>query len=404
MSKGAGFREVPIRELMAAFHDGPHATPKPAAAGPVFLGIKNITEDGRLDLSSIRHIDESDFPRWTRRVMPQADDIVFTYEATLHRYALIPEGFHGCLGRRLALIRPRRDVVDPAFLHLAMRGPDWRQTVEGRVISGATVDRVPLVDFPDFRIAVPPLAVQRRIASLLAAFDRHIDVNHRRIELLERTGCALYTEWFERQGRGSQRAASDIFELNPRVETGNSPVSKVTMADVNTMHSAVLPSMTTNRCVGSRFQRDDVLLARITPCLENGKTALVKFLHSGEMAVGSTEFIVMRGRIAGPAFTYCCARSDRLRSHASKSMTGSSGRQRVSVDSFASLQLCEPTRETAEEFERVVGPMLEYVYCLAVENRRLAATRDLLLPRLVSGRLDISDVDLGALTPDAAAA
>lgn len=84
------WREVPIGDLVAEFHDGPHATPRPANAGPVFLGIKNLTDDGTLDLSKIRHIAEADFARWTKRVTPQANDIVFTYEATLHRYAVIP--------------------------------------------------------------------------------------------------------------------------------------------------------------------------------------------------------------------------------------------------------------------------------------------------------------------------
>jgi type I restriction enzyme S subunit len=92
-------RRVPIESLWLGLYDGPHATPKPSGEGPIFLGIGNITEDGRLDLTDIRHAEE-DFGNWTKRVVPQAGDIVFTYEATLNRYALIPEGFRGCLGRR----------------------------------------------------------------------------------------------------------------------------------------------------------------------------------------------------------------------------------------------------------------------------------------------------------------
>ena len=80
----------PIREVYLGLFDGPHATPAPADEGPVFLGIKNITEDGRLDLADIRHISEAEYPKWTKRVVPQPGDIVFTYEATLHRYAIIP--------------------------------------------------------------------------------------------------------------------------------------------------------------------------------------------------------------------------------------------------------------------------------------------------------------------------
>ena len=107
----------PMKEVAHGIYDGPHATPPEADSGPVFLGIKNVTANGRLDLSEIRHVSEEQYPRWTRRVTPQANDIVFSYEATLHRYALIPEGFRGCLGRRMALIRPNPEKVVPRFLH-----------------------------------------------------------------------------------------------------------------------------------------------------------------------------------------------------------------------------------------------------------------------------------------------
>ncbi len=73
----------PIRSYCNGIFDGPHATPKETDDGPVFLGIGNITEDGHLDLSKVRHVSEQEFPRWTRRVTPQPGDVVFTYEATL---------------------------------------------------------------------------------------------------------------------------------------------------------------------------------------------------------------------------------------------------------------------------------------------------------------------------------
>jgi type I restriction enzyme, S subunit len=250
-------------------------------------------------------------------------------------------------------------------------------------------------------VRIPPRRLQERIAAVLVLFDNLIMLNESRIECLERVGAALYRNWFERQLRGRPKPATEVFELNPPVAPGPAPIPKVAMADVNEAHSFVFPSTWVERCVGSRFERDDVLLARITPCLENGKTALVKFLRGGEMAVGSTEFIVLRGRTVGPAFTYYCARSDRLRSHAIKSMSGASGRQRVSGESFNTLEIIEPSLDAAEAFEHAVGPMLEEVSCLAAENRRLEATRELLLPRLVSDRLDISHLDLGDLEPEA---
>jgi len=95
-----------MKDVMAEFYDGPHATPPFSSDGPIYLGIKNMTEDGHLDFSDIRHISEDDYVTWTRRVEPLPGDVVFTYEASLHRYAIIPEGFRGALGRRVALLRP----------------------------------------------------------------------------------------------------------------------------------------------------------------------------------------------------------------------------------------------------------------------------------------------------------
>ena len=157
----------PIKDYALGIYDGPHATPQEASEGAVFLGIKNITDDGRLDFSEIRHVSESDLPRWTRRVVPSPGDVVFTYEATLHRYAVIPEGFRGCLGRRVALIRPNPKKANSRFLLYYFLSHEWRQVVEGNVISGATVDRVPLEKFPDFPVRLPtlPLATGRSPSS-----------------------------------------------------------------------------------------------------------------------------------------------------------------------------------------------------------------------------------------------
>ena len=186
----------PIKDIALGIYDGPHATPPEADSGPVFLGIKNVTSGGRLDLSEIRHVSEEHYPKWTRRVTPQANDIVFSYEATLHRYALIPEGFRGCLGRRMALVRPDTEKVVPRFLHYYFLSSRWRSVVESNVISGATVDQIPLTRFPDFEIQIPEISAQRSIASILSAYDDLIENNRRRIQLLEQAARLLYREWF----------------------------------------------------------------------------------------------------------------------------------------------------------------------------------------------------------------
>lgn len=175
---------VPISNLYEGLFDGPHATPKPSEDGPIFLGIKNVTEQGELDLSEIRHIANEDFPQWTRRVTPREGDIVFTYEATLNRYALIGQGFCGCLGRRMALIRPDVKTIDPYTLLQCLLTDQWRDEVRTKIISGATVDRIPLTTFPAFRIRVPGEELRKHIEPLIRALGELAENCRKRNEVL----------------------------------------------------------------------------------------------------------------------------------------------------------------------------------------------------------------------------
>src|SRR5579863_10279732 len=94
---------------------------------------------------------------------------------------------------------------------------------------------------------------------------------------------------------------------------------------------------------GTRFMNGDTLVARITPCLENGKTAFVDFLEDGQVGWGSTEYIVLRPKSPIPAeYAYFVARSDTFRNFAITNMTGTSGRQRVSGSSFEHFNLVMP--------------------------------------------------------------
>ena len=171
-------KEVQIKDICEGIYDGPHATPPESNDGAIYLGIPNFT-NGRLDLTTIRYISEDDFPKWTKRVTPHFKDIVFSYEATLHLYAIIPEGFHGCLGRRMGLMRPDENVVDYRFLYYYMYSKEWRNEVAKHVIHGSTVDRIPLIEFPDFKVQLPEISLQRAIATILSNIDEKIEINRR---------------------------------------------------------------------------------------------------------------------------------------------------------------------------------------------------------------------------------
>lgn len=158
-------------------YDGPHATPTKTIDGPIYLGIDAITEDGKLDSSQFAHLSEADYLKWTKRVTPQYGDIVFSYEATLGRYALIPEGFYGCLGRRLAVIRNTSLDIDTTWLYYYFRSPEWTNFIQSKIVKGSTVNRLSIEDFPSYTIPKVPIESQKRIARILSCIDKKIHDN-----------------------------------------------------------------------------------------------------------------------------------------------------------------------------------------------------------------------------------
>ncbi|MBA3483223.1 MAG: restriction endonuclease subunit S [Pirellulales bacterium] len=155
-----GWRTGCVRDVVEGLYDGPHATPPAAESGAVFLGIKNLAGT-RLKLEEIRYIGESDWPRWTKRVQPRADDIVFSYEAALGLFSLIPPGLRCCLGRRLALLRPNPTSGSRYLLHW-FTSSYFQELLQARAMLGATVNRTSLLEFPSYPILLPPEKVVER--------------------------------------------------------------------------------------------------------------------------------------------------------------------------------------------------------------------------------------------------
>ena len=158
-------------------YDGPHATPKKTSKGPVYLGIDAITSDGKIDPKEFSYLSNEDFVKWTKRVTPQFGDIVFSYEATLGRYALIPKDFCGCLGRRLAVIRNVSPEINTKWLYYYFLSPEWTQFIKSKIIKGSTVDRISIEDFPSYTVPKIALKIQNRIVEILSKIDEKIKVN-----------------------------------------------------------------------------------------------------------------------------------------------------------------------------------------------------------------------------------
>lgn len=395
---------------MAGFFDGPHATPKPSDDGPIYLGIKNMTEDGRLELNDVRHISWDEFPRWVRRVEPMPGDLVFTYEASLHRYAMIPRHFKGCLGRRTALIRPDTTKVNSRFLLYQLLGPQWRAEVTRRINVGSTVDRIPLIEFPRFPIRLPPLPIQRKIAAVLAAYDELIENNLRRSEILEEMVQTVYREWFINfRFPGHEDVALVDSRLGPIPEgwtcgkygdialevkdgvdpTGIDPDMPYVGLEHLPQKSFTLTEHGTAADVTSRkwrFRRGDVLFGKLRPYFH-------KVVEAGFDGVSSTDAIVIRAEGGFRELALQVAFSTEFVGHA-VSTSGGTDRPRAKWSDLASFDMVVPVAETIAGFTDSVRPMVDLAGVLARQNANIRGTRDLLLPKLVSGEIDVSGLDI----------
>ena len=188
-------QRIALKEICDVY-DGPHATPKKITEGPVYLGIDAITSDGKIDYSQCAHLSEVDYKKWTKRVAPQQGDIVFSYEATLGRYALIPEGFYGCLGRRLAIVRNKSKNINTSWLYYYFRSPEWSAFIQQQVVKGSTVNRISIEDFPDYTVPVISREEQNSIAEILSIIDKKMELNSLINDNLQQQLKLLYDYWF----------------------------------------------------------------------------------------------------------------------------------------------------------------------------------------------------------------
>lgn len=158
---------------VAELFDGPHATPQKTDAGPWFLSISSLN-GGYLDLSESAHLSEGDFPRWTRRVQPQAGDVLFSYETRLGEAALMPSEIRGSLGRRMALLRSKSATVGGSLLLHAYLSSAFQGEIKRRTVHGATVDRLPLKEMPAWRISLPAQGGRGQLSAKLDALHASV--------------------------------------------------------------------------------------------------------------------------------------------------------------------------------------------------------------------------------------
>ena len=416
MTEGEVFHALtlPFREL-GSFRNGVNFSKESRGNKVKLINVKDIFGDSpRIDFPSLDQV-EIGAIRDLNPYQAEENDLFFVRSSVkrdgVGLVRLADASSRGAVHCGFVIrFRPAAKLVDPRYLTYLLRSPEYREKIKN-LSGGAAITNISQDNLGQLPVVLPDFATQRRTAFILSAYDDLIENNTRRIAILEEMARRIYEEWFVRfRSPGHKQvqmveselglipegwkvvAASDAITINPKVRVpkeGQKPFVPMGSLSENSMLISDIGEREGNS--GSKFQNGDTLFARITPCLENGKTGFVQFLPNEDaVAFGSTEFIVLRSRSLCPEYVYALARSDEFRGNAIKSMSGATGRQRVKEACFDSFLLAQPDAETLKRYREIVQPMFAMIRKLAAKNVNLRATRDLLLPKLISGELDVS--------------
>ena len=186
--------EFLLSEVCELIVDCPHTTANDEGKGFPLVRTPNIGK-GRLVYDGMHRVCEDVYNKRNARAIPQENDLIFAREATAGNVALIQKGEKVCLGQRTVLIRPNQEKVNPAFLTYFLLAPKQQYNLLSTA-NGATVAHVNLPTIRNLKIDLPELSIQHRIASILSRYDSLIENYQKQIKLLEEAAQRLYKEWF----------------------------------------------------------------------------------------------------------------------------------------------------------------------------------------------------------------
>ena len=357
-----------------------------------YLRITDINDDGTINRQGLKSVDDVK----AKEYLLKPNDIVFARTGASVGRSYFYDGKDGELVYAGFLIKfslnPEKvcPYILKAYTH-SQEYYDWIRAVD----NGATRGNINAQTFASMPISLPSLDEQKRIAGVLSSLDDKIDLLNRENATLEALAETLFRHYFieNPDPTWKEGTIADLIEFNPnRKLAKNEDSPYVEMANIKTQGYA--PSSWRMRpfAGGTKYINGDAIMARISPCLENGKAAYIDFLEEKQVGWGSTEFIVMRSKIGlHPFFAYIMTRYDDFRDHAVSSLVGSSGRQRVDLDNLLKYSMLIPDEKAIASFYREMEMIVPKMRNNQLQIQTLATQRDTLLPRLMSGEVKVGE-------------
>lgn len=282
------------------------------------------------------------------------------------------------------------NALDPEYLMMWFRRPEFDRYARFHS-HGSAREVFDWEEMCEVQVPVPAIEKQREIVAEYNTLATRIETNKKFIATLEQTAQTLYRHTFvdnidpNNLPEGWRMGTlGEIIDVNPKLSLKKDEECSFVEMDSLPIEGYGISEITKRDFSGgAKFQNGDVLFARITPCMENGKVGVVDGLNDGEVGAGSTEFIVLRGKtISLMGLLATIVRNEEFRTYAKAHQTGSDGRQRVEASCISAYEHPIPSEKQLAEIEKIFSRIIKVCLSKSKENQTLTQMQTLLLSKM----------------------
>ena len=363
------------------------------------LSAKNIKTGRIVQAETIRYIDESLYRKWMKDEV-QRGDILITSEAPFGQIFFWDSDEKIVLSQRLFCVRIKPEY-DARFIYYYMTTPEFQSELDGRA-TGTTVIGLRQPELMKCIIRCPEIQEQKVIAAILSSIDAKIIANEKVNDNLEQQAQAIYHERFETVSPNDLPSDWRIVTLGEVATISNKSFNPLKEPEILLEHYSIpafdevrFPVFELSTSIKSNKFIIDASCFMISKLNPTTKRVWKPYCLTGN-AVCSTEFIVYKAKDKTITdFLYSVIDSNSFSDFMCSHVTGSTGsRQRTTPSDTLSYELILPSEDELAEFQSLVSPMYAQIRINAIENDRLKRLRDSLLPKLMSGEIDVSTIQL----------
>ncbi|MGE4656807.1 restriction endonuclease subunit S [Bifidobacterium longum subsp. suis] len=388
--------QVTLQDVCELIVDCPHTSAKDEGVGYPLIRTPNVGR-GRLILTDVHRVSQDVYERRVSRAVPRQGDLILAREAPAGNVAIVPPGIEVCLGQRTMLLRPDSSFVVPEYLNYYLNAPEQRDRML-RLANGATVSHINVADIRNMPVQLPSRGEQSKVAELLNVLDDKIDLNNRLNDYLLELISSVFAHRFSSNVNTTD--LKNVLSISTKALKPQEHASEIwehySIPAFDEKHRPIFEPASEIKSNKYQIDNECILISKLNP---STKRIWMPYCSSNN-AVCSTEFIVYRPYLKEyKSFYYAAIDSPGFTDYLLEHVSGSTGsRQRAQPKDTLHYLIPNPSNEEIKDFCAFADPIYRHVQINEQQTAKLELLRDTLLPKLMSGEIDVSKVDLTQLT------